>query len=261
MAPSSAILVHGTTKGPESFDAQRELAADFRLVLFARRGYGDRREPPQPPGEPTANTELGWPVDVPDLIQVMEREGGAHLVGHSYGGPVVATAASRRPDLVRSLVLLETALGPVAAQDEEMRAVMERERALADRRLELDARRFSAEWMAVALGAPGEHAQAWIATWDDAFLAAADVTRREAWWGAAPVDLDVLARIDRPKVVAIGASRPPFGPDTQPRVERIARATAVRIGARLEVFPGSTHFPTMEEPEAFNALLRRTWTT
>ncbi len=62
-------------------------------------------------------------MDLPDLLELMEEGAGAHLVGHSYGGPVVAAAASRRPDLVRSLVLLETMLGPVAAEDGEMRAV------------------------------------------------------------------------------------------------------------------------------------------
>ncbi len=137
---------------------------------------------------------------------------------------------------------------------------MERERELSTRRLGLDARLFAAEWMAASLGAPPERAEGWIGTWDQAFLAAADVTRREAWWAAAPVELDVLAGLRCPKVVAIGARRPPFGADTQPRVERVARATAARIGASLEVFGGSTHLPAAEEPAAFNALLRRTWT-
>ena len=107
-SPPRAVLVHGTTAGPESFAAQRELAGEFRLVLFARRGYGDRRALAGPAG---SNTELGWAVDLPDLLELMEEGAGAHLVGHSYGGPVVAAAASRRPDLVRSLVLLETMLG------------------------------------------------------------------------------------------------------------------------------------------------------
>lgn len=254
--PDRAILVHGTTGGPEHFDAQRELGAEIDLVLFSRRGYGDRRELAGPPG---ANSELGWPVDLPDLLELMAETGGAHLVGHSYGGPVVALAASRRPDLVRSLVLVETALGAIAAEDPEMSEAVARERGLFERRLALDAREFSIGWAGIALGATRQAAEAWASSWDGAFLAAADLTRREAWYGDAPIDLDVLAGLAVPKVVVLGARRPPFGPDTQARTERVARAMAERLGARLAVFEGSTHFPPSEEPAAFNALLRETW--
>lgn len=142
-----------------------------------------------------------------------------------------------------------------------MGPIMEREREVAARRLDMDAREFTAAWLATSMGAPVEHARAWIDTWDESFLAAADLTRREAWWGEAPIDLDVLAGLRVPKVVVIGARRPAFGPDRQAMTERIARATAERLGAELIVFPGSTHLPPAEEPEAFNELLSRVWST
>jgi len=251
-----AILVHGTTGGPEHFAAQHELAGDFDLILFARRGYGDRRTLAGPPG---SNSKLGWPVDVPDLLELMTETGGAHLVGHSYGGPVVALAASERPDLVRSLVLVETALGPVVADDPEMAPLMERERKLFERRLTMDAREFSIEWMAATMGAPRQVVESWVRNWTDEFAAAADLSRREAWYGDAPVDLKTLAALGVPKVVVIGARRPPFGPNSQDRTERISRSLAERLGARLQVFGESTHFPPSEQPEAFNQLLRDTW--
>ncbi len=46
-----------------------------------------------------------------DLEGMFERlgTGPVHLVGYSYGGFISALLASRRPDLVRSLVLVEPA--------------------------------------------------------------------------------------------------------------------------------------------------------
>ncbi|MDF1791688.1 MAG: alpha/beta hydrolase [Thalassobaculaceae bacterium] len=43
------------------------------------------------------------------IVTAIAREigGPVHLVGHSYGGAVALAAAQRRPDLVRSLVLIE----------------------------------------------------------------------------------------------------------------------------------------------------------
>lgn len=54
---------------------------------------------------------------------LLERLGGAHLVGHSYGGAVALMLASRRPSLVRSVVAYEPVLfsllkGSPSAQSE-----------------------------------------------------------------------------------------------------------------------------------------------
>jgi pimeloyl-ACP methyl ester carboxylesterase len=46
---------------------------------------------------------------------------GAHLVGHSFGGCVALDAASRRPDAVRSLPLIEPAMQRLATQDPNVR--------------------------------------------------------------------------------------------------------------------------------------------
>ena len=80
-----AVLVHGTfVGGPESWTAQASLADHHRLLVVDRRGYG---------ANPAPTGILGWPVDGQDLLGLVEQLGGAHLVGHSYGGAVVAVAA------------------------------------------------------------------------------------------------------------------------------------------------------------------------
>jgi pimeloyl-ACP methyl ester carboxylesterase len=44
------------------------------------------------------------------VAATLERLGGAHVVGHSYGGAVALMAASRRPGLVTSLAVYEPVL-------------------------------------------------------------------------------------------------------------------------------------------------------
>jgi pimeloyl-ACP methyl ester carboxylesterase len=192
----------------------------------------------------------------------MERAGGAHLVGHSYGGVVAAVAAARRPDLVRSLVLVEPALGHVVSDAHPaLAAAVERERPVRARAEDLDAREFTIAWMG-SMGAPRHAAEGWIATWDAEQLALADVARRERWYAEAPVDLDALAAIRGPKVIVMGASRPPTTPDrdeAQASVEAMSLALAQRIGGELVRFDGSTHVAPVEEPERFNELLRQVW--
>lgn len=249
-----AVLVHGTYIGTDdSFGAQRELDGRVRLVVFERRGYGSRGGAP--------DRVLGWPVDAPDLERLMEAAGGAHLVGHSYGGVVVATAASHRPELVRSLVLVEPALSQAAADHPAIAARMQRERSLFARAQTMDAREFTIEWMA-GLGAPREAAEAWIATWSERELANADVCRRECWYGDAPIDFARLAALAVRKVVVMGARRPPTTPDpktAQDTVWTVYRDLAERTEAELVCFESSTHFPSSEEPERFNALLCDVW--
>jgi pimeloyl-ACP methyl ester carboxylesterase len=90
------VLVHGSFGwGTETWAKQRPLAEQYELVLVDRRGFG---------GSPP-NGRVDFERDARDVDELLG--GGAHLVGQSYGGVVCLLVAARRPDAVRSLVVIE----------------------------------------------------------------------------------------------------------------------------------------------------------
>jgi pimeloyl-ACP methyl ester carboxylesterase len=90
------LFVHGSVVNAEvTFSAQKPLAGRFEIVAPNRRGF--------PPGPDVGR------VDFEDEAVWLEQflEPGTHLVGHSYGGVITLLAAARRPELVRSLTVIE----------------------------------------------------------------------------------------------------------------------------------------------------------
>ena len=251
-----AVFVHGVYPGgPADFAAQQPLADRFRLVAMDRRGYG---------GNPDRGGPLGWPADSEDLLGLAQALGGVHLVGHSYGGVVVGLAAGRRPDLVRSLVVVDPALHSAAADDPAVAAMLERERRVAEVAASpVTTREWARTWMTTVVGADPEGADRFLDHWGEQDWAMLEVVRREQPAGAAPVDYDALAATSFPKVLVVGGSPPTTagGSDRFTRLgQALVRGLTDRIGAEVTVFEHSTHFAPSEEPDRFNALLREVWT-
>ena len=100
------VLVHGDVFGAEmTWAGQEPLVADFHLQLVNRRGFGN-----------SADTDAeDFEIDAGDVADLLE--GGAHLVGHSYGGVVALLAAASRPQDVRSLVVFEPPAFALTAED------------------------------------------------------------------------------------------------------------------------------------------------
>lgn len=104
-AGEPAVLVHGSGSwGVDTFPAQRELADEFHVLFMDRRGHG----------QSPRSAVIGWPTDSRDVVNLLAELGGAHLAGHSSGGTVALLAAGLRPDLVRSLVVIEPAVWGIA---------------------------------------------------------------------------------------------------------------------------------------------------
>ena len=86
------------------FDAQmRALRSRYRCIAYDHRGQGRSAVPP----ERTIDIETVT-LDAVALIEALDIA-PCHFVGLSMGGFVGMRIAARRPELVRSLVLMETA--------------------------------------------------------------------------------------------------------------------------------------------------------
>jgi pimeloyl-ACP methyl ester carboxylesterase len=100
------VFVHGSVaNGSATWSGQRALAGRFELVVLNRPGFA--------PGPPVAR------IDFDEHATWVEEHlsAGDHLVGHSYGGVVSLLAAAARPELLRSLTVLEPPATRVALDD------------------------------------------------------------------------------------------------------------------------------------------------
>ena len=109
------VIIHGGVQGrlgggPDTFLKQQAWAFEgFRVELVQRPGFG--QSPTR--GVDDMDRESVW-------IAGMLGD-GANLIGHSWGGADALLAAARRPEAVRSLVLVEPALTAIAEADPTLR--------------------------------------------------------------------------------------------------------------------------------------------
>ena len=236
------LLVQGLGWSKWGSRAQIPAYAHRRRVLaFDNRGTGLSSKPPGP----YSIEELAG-----DAAAVLDTRGigSADVYGHSMGGFIALTLALRRPELVRSLVLVGTGAGP--GYEPMPEETLQTWFSVVGLPLEEAIRRtfptgFSpgwidehpaeyAEWLAARLDPPTPPA-CWKAQFDAA-------TR---WLEeGAPVE-----RIDSPALVIHG---------DEDRIVTVAngRSLATRLpDAELVVLPGQGHVPMLERPAEFSALV------
>ena len=239
------LLIAGLGDPAETWTAQLQGLADrYRLIAFDNRGSG--RSPL--PDEPLSVASMAE-----DAAHVLDARGvgSAHVVGHSGGSVVAQELALRRPDLVRSLMLV----GAWARPDEYLRSMAA-----------------SWRWMAAAAPSPQALLEAFF-LWLYTPAAHADGTVEQAVTRAlafphpqtpagfvgqldAFTDHDMLDRlpgIAAPTLVLAGEldiATPP----------RLGQLVAQQIpNAEFEVLPGQAHRPFEEIPEHFNARVDAFW--
>jgi pimeloyl-ACP methyl ester carboxylesterase len=112
------VLLHGWSGDSTDWSAQiPDLAERARVIVLDLRGHGRS----QATRDGYEAVELGR-----DVIAVLEALalGPADLVGHSLGGILASFVALRRPDLVRSLLLVDPAYGQPPARCGEVMEII-----------------------------------------------------------------------------------------------------------------------------------------
>jgi pimeloyl-ACP methyl ester carboxylesterase len=103
------VFVHGSPgswEGWSHFLLDPELQKDFHLIAIDRPGYGESR-----PGVAVPSLK-SQAADVLEILKVNQSQKPAILVGHSFGGPVIAKAAMDAPERAAGLVFVASSVDP-----------------------------------------------------------------------------------------------------------------------------------------------------
>jgi pimeloyl-ACP methyl ester carboxylesterase len=248
---ATAVFVHGSQSwGSDEiagFAAQRPLAARVRMVVIDRRGYGQSPDPAGDGGRGDHNADAG------DVIGVLGA--GGHLVGHSYGAVVALLAAAKRPDLVRSLTLIEPVAYALADEDPLVARALARQRAaVANMPADLSPAHFlQASYATAGLPVPAATPQR---------LRAAATAMRELLCAQIVFPLRPVAAAAWPKLVISGdwaAAPAQYRAYSGDAMMACARVIAGKIGARLLAVAGASHWPHAQQPAIVNDALSDLW--
>jgi 2-succinyl-6-hydroxy-2,4-cyclohexadiene-1-carboxylate synthase len=239
------VLVHGFTGNSRNWALTVPgLMRQFRTISVDLRGHGHSEKPLRQEDY----TLEAMADDVYTLLQHMGvRE--CYLAGHSMGGMVSQHIVLDHPELVRALVLVDTAAEiPEGLVSKERLAERERLVAIA---LEQGMEAVFDEQLRV--NPPAERIQAnpeFLRTWREQFL----MTSKEAYiYGAHGIAsrrslLGELHRVSVPTLIIWGENDEPF-------LEASRKMHAEIRGSRLEIIEGAGHSPQIETPAAFNRVI------
>ena len=209
------------------------LGDGYRIIRFDKRGHGLS----DCPDAPYSIDDLALDViAVADAFDVT----GAAFVGLSIGGLIGQAVALKRPDLVSSLVLMDT-----AAKIGEADMWNARVAALRDGGIEGIAEAVLDRWFATAL----RNDPVALAPWRNMLVR----SPLEGYIGccqaiAAADYRAAAAQVDVPVMAMVGADDLATAPD-------VVRATAELYGAAFHVLPDAGHLPCVEQPQAVARLI------
>ena len=242
------VMVHGSWLDHGDWDlVVPRLSGSFRVVTYDRRGHSNSEASPH---------QGSFDEDAADLAGLIEALdcAPAHLVGHSSGAIIALLLAATRPELVRTLNLHEPPLFDLVAGDPEVQPLLAPVGAALGavrQKLERGEHRAAARQFAddVSFG-PG--------TWEGGLTTEArermirnastflDELRQPS---RLRVDLDRLARFDRPVLLTEGAQ--------SPRLRGLSMDGLARALPRADrrVLAGTAHLPHVTDPERYALLI------
>jgi (E)-2-((N-methylformamido)methylene)succinate hydrolase len=232
------LLIHGVGARQEVWESiAATMSRNFMVVRYDLRGHGNSSKVP---GPYTLDMFAKDATDLLDHLGVVR----AHMAGHSLGGAIAITFASRYPQRVERLAVLSAAAGRT---EEERRKVMERA-------------------VLIASGVPGGHFRNSLSRWfTDEFRAAnpAVIEQYEArnkandpaCYAAAYTTLATsevapeLQRITSPTLVVTGE----HDLGSNPRMARFIHDGIA--GSELRILPRLRHSILVEAPDTVAGLL------
>jgi non-heme chloroperoxidase len=114
------VFVHGIPTDIRAWNAQVDyFSRKYRVITYSRR----HALPNNNPGSFLESTIENNAKDLEELVRKI-TEPPIYLIGHSYGGFIVAYLAAFHPDLVEKLVLIEPGISTMLIQNPESRAQM-----------------------------------------------------------------------------------------------------------------------------------------
>jgi len=238
------VLIHGHTLDLRMWDAQVAPLVDaaYRVVRYDVRGHG-RSEAPA-----TGYTYQNYSLDLRDLLDRLDIDAPAHLVGLSMGGGIALQFAVDHPQRVASLVLVDSAVPGFDYSPEFAQAVEELVRVA---RSEGPRAALERVWLPHPLFDG-------IRRFPDRFeflktivlaYPAADYIDETEYPQPQWQVIDRLSEIRAPTLVLVGEL-------DLPDFRLIAEILAANVStARQEAIPDAGHMLNLEQPEAFNNAL------
>ena len=240
----TVVLIHGWCGDSTDWvDQIPAFVSDARVVTLDLRGHGHSEK---------TTGGYGSADLAEDVIAVLDHLGvtDSHLVGHSLGGILVNLIAVRRPDLVRSVLLIDPAYGQPEEREDQTLAIIgdpmsddsaQRAALAADLEPEVcnsvtSARRIRRRLQALALGPE--------VVWS---------TYAGMWCGPnapglRPETERAIKERCRP-TLCIYAYEPTYAWES-------SLVRTLGLGSRLELWTGVTHFLHQDDPERFNEVAR-----
>jgi pimeloyl-ACP methyl ester carboxylesterase len=224
------LLSHGYGSTRHMWDDQHRALGDrWRVVSWDMRGHG-QTDSPADPGQYSAALTV---ADMRALLQHVGVE-RAIIGGLSLGGYVSLAFALAHPEMTQALVICDSGPGyrNAEARTAWNQRAQERAVSLEAKGLDALARRSRETQQAVHRSAQGlAHAARGMLAQEGSTV------------------IDGLGAIRVPTLVIVGDQDQPFVAPSEYMAKKIE-------GARLEVIRGAGHSSNLDQPEAFNSVLR-----